>query len=150
MDSTTETEPPKTWRFDKDGPVADGRYVRLGEGPTKGYGYKPLIVLNIDGVDRTVWLFHTASMGDVFEELQRRPGNELTVGERVVVENRGDAVSESSGRTYKDLKVRFPEKPEPSGRDLLTRYGEQVDIRPQEPTPEPIPRDESIDGDVPF
>jgi hypothetical protein len=146
VSTTTNTQYPKAWIFDQDGDEVEGSYVALGEGPTRGYGYRPFITLSVDGTERTVWLLWEALANQIMGELERRPGNEFVPGETIVVKSLGKKTSESSGRKYEDFRAYFPDAPKPSGADLLHKYrgpsGPEVEERAAEPA-EP-------DNDLPF
>jgi hypothetical protein len=117
--SAAETTFPRTWDWGEDGDRVEGTFVRFDEAPTRGYGYKPILILGVDGEDRTVWLFHDALLNKFREEVVRRQRGDLEAGERVEIVRAGDKVSESSGRTYTDYKVMFPDRPARSGAEIL-------------------------------
>jgi len=145
MATTEKTQYPRAWIFDQDGDEVEGTYVALGEGPTRGYGPRPFVTLSVDGEERTVWLLWEALLNQVLGELERRPGNELEPGERVIIKSLGKRTSESSGRAYEDFRAYFPDAPKPTGANLLQRYrGTATEEQKPAETLEPS------DGDLPF
>jgi len=141
MATTEATQYPAAWIFDTDGEQVEGRYVALGEGPTRGYGNRPFVTLKVDGTERTVWLLWEALVNQVLGELERRPDNEFVPGETIIIRSLGKKTSESSGRQYEDFRAFFPEAPKPSGADLLHKY--RLTAEAEKPA-------ESDGGSVPF
>jgi hypothetical protein len=117
--TATESTNPRTWDWREDGEHVSGLFVRFDEAPTRGYGYKAILILDVDGEQRTVWLFHEALLNQLREEITRRGADDLEAGEQIDVFRVGDKVSESSGRTYTDYKAVFPDRPKRSGSDIL-------------------------------
>ena len=114
---------PKSWDWEVDGPTAAGTFVRFNSGPTKGYGRKPICVLEIDGEERSVWILETALFGRIRDELAQRPGQKLTAGERVVI-RRGEMKKTQDGkREYRATTAYFPDAPEPSSAELFGLAG---------------------------
>jgi hypothetical protein len=110
---------PRTWDWDTDGPTAAGTFVRFDSGPTKGYGRKPIVVLRIEGEERSVWILETALFGRFRDEIAQRPGRKLTAGERIVI-RRGDMKRTQDGsREYRATTAYFPDAPEPSAAELF-------------------------------
>ena len=122
MATATAQGYPAAWIFETDGDEVEGTYLGLGEGPTRGYGYRPFLTIEVAGTPRTVWLLWEALLNQVLGELERRPGNEFAPGETIIVKSLGKRTSESSGRKYEDFRAYFPDAPKPSGSDLLHRY----------------------------
>ena len=73
---------PRTWRFDEDGPEVVGKYVATDEGPTQN-GPCPILILEVENERRSVWCFHTALRRRIADEIARRPSGDLTPGELV-------------------------------------------------------------------
>lgn len=119
--ATEKSQYPRAWIFDEDGAEVEGTYLGLGEGPTRGYGDRPFLTLDVDGEPRTVWLLWEALLNQVFDELERRPGNEFVEGETIIVKSLGKRTS-GSGREYESFKAHSPDAPKPSGAGLLKRY----------------------------
>ena len=111
------TDFPRTWSFDDDGERLEGTFVELGEAPTAN-GYKPICTVEVKGESRTLWLFHEALASRFRDELEQRREPNFRVGERIIVE-RGDWKESASGRRYRSYRVRFPDRPRRSARDIL-------------------------------
>jgi hypothetical protein len=118
MNSVNDTYP-RTWSFDDDGDTVEGTFVELGEAPTAGYGYKPVLTLDVDGESRSVWVFHTSLAEKLREELSRRKTRDFTVGERIVVHRGERKTSKSTDRTYVPYRVTFPDGPKRTAADVL-------------------------------
>jgi hypothetical protein len=117
--ASAQSKYPETWRWDEDGDVVEGAYVELSEAHTRFDGEsRPILVLEVGGEKRTVWLFHMALQNQLREELLRRLGNELRVGEPIRIERLGKQESEN-GRTYVNYRASFPEAPKRSSLDIL-------------------------------
>lgn len=116
MAAIEKTAHPKSWVFDEDGAELEGRFLRIEEAPTRGYGYQPVVVLDVDGSERSVWLLWDALRGAFSEEVHRR--GELEPGERIHI-CRGEQKTSEAGRGYRDFKVRFPDAPRRSQAEIL-------------------------------
>ena len=96
-----------------------------------------IMVLNVDGVQRAVWLSQLALHSRVRDEVNRRPTKKLEVGERVVVKRLEKKMGEN-GREYWPFQVLFPDRPELSTSDLfdldegIVRY-EKPESAPEQP-----------------
>jgi hypothetical protein len=134
----TKTKYPGTWRWDEDGDVIEGTYVELSEAHTRfDSETRPILVLEVNGEQRTVWLFHTALQNQLREELLRRSDNELRVGEPVRIERLGEQKSEN-GFIYMNYRASFPESPKRSPLDILggpTRQGPEPESEPDDGIP---------------
>jgi hypothetical protein len=132
---------PRTWNFDEDGDTIAGTFVELGEAPTAGYGYKPILTLDVDGERRTVWVFHTSLSEKLRDELKRRKAREFTVGERIAIKRGERKTSESTGRPYIPYKVTFPDAPKRSAADILmsATLGEEVPATDEDEEEDGIP-----------
>jgi hypothetical protein len=142
-----ETAYPETWKFGDHGDLVAGTFVRFDEGPTRDYGMRVILVLDVDGRERSIWLSQTALFNKVRDELNRRASKALDPGERVVVQRHEKTTSEN-GREYWPFVVSFPDRPEKSTTDLFG-LDEGIVRYDKEPT-EPAPGDVGPDGDVPF
>jgi hypothetical protein len=136
--ATTAVEYPKRWIFDErdqgkddwvDGSIADGEFVRFDQAPTADYGQKPILVLLIDGVERSLWIVHDALYGRFRDELGRRSIPKLVPGERVVIEKLPGKTQSKSGRDYINYRVMFPDAPAPDEAALfgLSQLAEPID-----------------------
>jgi hypothetical protein len=141
----SQSDYPQWWDWSEDGEEVAGRFVRLGQGFT-AYGQKPFLVLDVEGVERTIWL-HNQVLHNIFaRELHRRPEKEFQVGERVEIRQLGTRDS-ASGREYMNYRGEFPDAPQSSQADILG------------PPPEPPAKQDDgsgdraevdLDDDIPF
>lgn len=138
---------PETWKFDEHGDLVAGAFVRFDEGPTRDYGLKVILVLDVDGTERSVWLSQTALFNKVKDELNRRTSKTLEPGERVIVQRHEKTTSEN-GRSYWPFAVSFPDRPEKSTADLFGLDQGLVKYE-KEPT-EPSASDVDPDDGIPF
>lgn len=129
---------PRTWRWDQDGESLTGTFVEFDEGPT-AYGAKPILVIEIEGERRSVWLLEKAVLSRFADEVATRANRDLTPGERVEI-RRGDVVTSGTGREYRSFRVRFPDRPKRKALDILGGSA----------TDEPPSEGEGQDGDIPF
>ena len=127
----------RAWRFDEDGDLREGRYVRTEEGPTS-YGSRPIVVVDVGGEERAVWLTTTVLLGRFQGELSRRKTRDFTVGERISISRGSEKKTSASGHDYWPFNVTFHDGPQ---RDAATILGGNADTAG--------PADEDEDG-VPF
>jgi hypothetical protein len=120
--TVTESDFPRNWLFDEDGLEVEGRYVEITEGTTAN-GPCPIVVLNVGGERRSVWLFHTAARNRFADEIARRKDGDLTQGELVSI-RRGETKESAGGRSYVSYTVRFPEAPKRSPKEILSEPDE--------------------------
>jgi hypothetical protein len=111
-------EYPAAWKFDEDGSLVAGTFVKFDKGETKEYGSRVILVLDVDGTERAVWLSQLALFSRVRDELNRRPSKTLEPGERVVIKRLEKKMGEN-GREYWPFQVLFPDRPELSTTDLF-------------------------------
>jgi hypothetical protein len=134
-----EEEYPRNWRFDEDGLEVRGKFVKFDQGMTQEYGDCPIVVLNVDGEERSVWLFHTALRSKFQKEVNRR---DFVVGEQVNIKQVGE--KKGKNRTYMNYMVAFPDAPP---LDAKAIFG------PASPGSEPVhvvyPDAESKAGELP-
>jgi len=122
---TAETVPsrsadyPRSWLWDEDGNLVSGSFVRFDEGVTKDFGSKVIVVLDVGGEERAVWLTTMVLHGRFSDELERRATKRLEVGERVVIERGADRVESENGRSYWPFKILFPNRPQKSEAELF-------------------------------
>jgi len=114
---TDDSGYPRAWDWTVEGDEVEGTFVAIEEAPTSN-GMKPLVVLDVAGEQRTFWLFHEALRWKFAQELERRPADDLRVGEPVTIQRLGEKES-ANGRTYVDYRVSFPESPRRSPREIL-------------------------------
>jgi hypothetical protein len=134
-----ESDFPRNWRWDDDGDELEGTFLEFDEGPT-AYGDKPILVLEVDGEPRSVWLLETAIQSRFADEVAKRPARDLTVGERIQI-RRGDIVTSGTGRDYRAFKVRFPDRPKRKASEILGKPTGESPESDEEP---------NEDDDVPF
>src|SRR5438034_1020679 len=101
---------PVTWRWDEHGHTIHGLYVRMDEAVTD-YGRKAILVLDVDGEERSIWLFDSALVSKFQEQLATRATGDFTPGERILIERGAEKVESANGRRYWPYKVRFPDAP---------------------------------------
>jgi hypothetical protein len=104
--AAVETGYPRAWRWDEDGLVVEGRYVRLDEGITD-YGPVPIVVLDVEGEQRSLWLSATALRSRFADELRRRGDSDFERGERIRIERAREKKVSSTGRSYWPFAVAF-------------------------------------------
>lgn len=109
----TEEAFPRGWNFydrdgvEADGPVASGTYVRVEEGPLSDGSFAPIVVLNIDGEERSIWCLGTVLLNQFGKAFRHR---EVAVGEQIVVTYTGEKKSAKNFK-YRNYVVRFPDAP---------------------------------------
>jgi hypothetical protein len=144
--ASAEPDFPETWLWDEHGDVCSGRFVRFDKAATREYGKKLIMILEVAGVERSVWLLQTALYGRVRDELGERPARKLEVGERVAIHRLAETKTEDGKRTYRPFRIYFPDRPE---LDVASEF--ELD----KPAPEPKPTAETaggsdVDDDIPF
>jgi hypothetical protein len=119
-DNTREQagEHPRTWRWNEDGSAVAGTFVRLDEASTE-YGQKAILVLDVDGVERSVWLFEAAVASKLREALEKRSSGDFTVGERIEIHRGAEKIESGNGRKYWPFKVIFKDEPRRSAAEIL-------------------------------
>jgi hypothetical protein len=142
-EQTDETGFPQAWIFGEDGDLVTGGFVRFDEGPTRDYGTKVILVLEVDGVERSVWLSVTALFSRVRGELNRRTSKTLDLGERVVIQ-RHEKKQSKNDREYWPFTIAFPDRPQKSTSDLFEL--DEGLVRNEETAK----GDVGPDGDIPF
>jgi hypothetical protein len=124
-EQTGEAVYPAAWIFDEDGATVAGTFVKFDQGRTKEYGKKVICVLEVGGVERSVWLSQMALFSKFKDELESRPSKTLQPGERVVVQRGAEKVKgKTSDRSYWPFVVAFPDAPERSTSDLFGGFDE--------------------------
>jgi hypothetical protein len=114
-----EQEYPESWIWDTDGNYVLGRYVRFSQGPTRDYGRRPILVLDVDGAQRSIWLNGVVLLNRIRDEVATRPSRDLTPGERVSIRRLEKTKGEGGRQGYWKFSVQFPDKPEPSAEEIL-------------------------------
>ena len=80
-------------------------------------------MLEVDGTERSLWLNATVLYGKFRDELQNRPGRDLTVGERIVVTRLEEKTATDGETTYRNFRVLFPDRPQLSTDDPVRPRG---------------------------
>jgi hypothetical protein len=130
---------PRWWNWDEDGDICAGSFVRFTRGHSE-YGEKTIVVLAVEGEERSIWLHETVLFDEFRRELLHRPSRELDLGEMVIVKRGEKRKTQDGKRSFRSFRIRFPDRPEPSTSDLL-----KLDEEPGAKTPE-----KPDDGDVPY
>jgi hypothetical protein len=134
------TEYPMSWMWDEDGDEVSGRHTHFSQGHTKDGTAVPIVVLQVDGEPRAVWLFHEALREQFLAEIKARPSGDLEPGERVTIKRGEKKRSQSNpDRSYRSFQVMFEHKRQPSPLDLLSAG---VPLGASQPPP--------MDVDIPF
>jgi len=94
--------------------------VRLTSGPTKLYGRQPIVVLEVDGEERSVWLNRFVLRQAFKEEFERRGKVELTPGEEISISWQGKATPKGGGTPYHRYEVTFHQG---AGEQLEDMFG---------------------------
>jgi hypothetical protein len=145
-------EYPRSWIWEEDGDSVAGTFVRFSQGMTRDYGPKAILVLLVDGVERSLWLTQTVLFGRVRDEVASRPSKNLDQGERVVLRRLKKTQGEGGRQGYWKFRTLFPDRPEPSVSEILDLEDESIaqqsgevdengDAKPAKP---------SQDDDIPF
>jgi hypothetical protein len=118
--STTEATDafPAYWDWKADGLTVEGTFVRMDQRPT-AYGPKPILILDVDGVERSVWVNTNALRSKLAGELQRRKARNFDVGERVVIRRGAEKTTSANDRNYWPFQVKFPDGPELDAASIL-------------------------------
>jgi hypothetical protein len=134
---------PAYWDFDEDGPLLSARFVKFDQGQTKMYGPKPICVIEADGEERSLWLTQTVLYQRFRDELLRRPGRTLAVGERISVERHEKKRTENGRYEYTPFTIIFHDAPELSTSDLFELDTGPAGAKSEEPSEPDV-------DDVPF
>jgi hypothetical protein len=133
--------------WDEDGDLLAGTFVKADRAPTR-YGPRTVVVLDVDGEQRSVWLLNEALFNQFKKEIQSRPDRKLTLSERVVVQRLGTRESQSTGHNYVDFRAHFPDRPQPTLEQL---WGDDVNAgQPKATVDQPKAGDAGPDSDIPF
>jgi hypothetical protein len=105
-----------TWN--EDGLTVSGGYVRLDEGPSV-YGLTPIVVLDVNGTERGIWLAQTALRQQFADELARRGERDFLPGERITIE-RGAEKMKGTRYSYSPFSVIFADAPRRDAASILS------------------------------
>ena len=103
MDTTSDNGFPESHRFTAEGDSVGGTVKSYTEGVGK-FGPVPIMNLDTDMGERAVWLF-SSILREKVGKAAPKPG------EKVIVTYLGEAVSASSGNSYKKWNVETPDRP---------------------------------------
>jgi hypothetical protein len=123
-----EREYPESWFWDNDGDHVLGRFVRFDRGQTRDYGMKPIIVLDVDGTLRSIWLTGVVLLNRIRDEVAKRPNQNLEPGERVSIKRLEKTKAEGGRQGYWKFQILFPDRPEPTVSEIL-----ELDGPPEQP-----------------
>jgi hypothetical protein len=98
LDAMLDQGDPEAWKFQEDGPRVKGKLLSADSAPTK-HGNVPILVLEVEGKPRSVWLMHTAVRNKVKRAFEN---GSLAFG----IEHKGKAESKD-GTEYEDYDVRI-------------------------------------------
>jgi hypothetical protein len=113
-----ESDFPRYWDWDDDGLTADGVYEKTDRAPSQ-YGEKAILILEINGEQRSVWVNTESLRGKLADELERRNARDFNIGERIVITRAAEKKTSSNDRQYWPFKVDFPDGPKSDAAGLL-------------------------------
>jgi hypothetical protein len=131
------TEYPASRKFAEDGATVAGNYIETTEATTD-YGNAPILVLEVDGEPRSVWVTHAALRNRIADELAKRPAGDFDTGETITVAQLGKRTG-ASGREYMAYDVAFGNARKRSAAEI---FGAPADTAPSATVPadaDPIP-----------
>jgi hypothetical protein len=146
---------PETWLWDDHGDVCSGTFCRFDKAATREYGAKLIMILEVDGRERSIWLLQTALYERVRDELAERPERKLAASERVAIHRLAETKTQDGKRTYRPFRIYFPDRPP---LDIASEFNLDESKAPRparergpttEPEPTPAPTD-ALDDDIPF
>jgi hypothetical protein len=145
---------PETWLWDEHGDVCSGTFRRFDKGATREYGKRLIMVLEVDGRERSVWLLQTALYERIRDELSERPDRRLAVGERVTIHRQAETKTQDGKRSYRPFRAYFPDRPE---LDVDREFELDAPARQQRSEPErgteqtpATGSSDALDDDIPF
>jgi hypothetical protein len=147
---------PETWRWDEHGDICSGTFVRFDKGATRDYGKKLIMILEVDGLARSVWLLQTALYERIRDELAERPDHRLAVGERVAIHRLAATTTQDGKRSYRPFRIYFPDRPELDvaaefDLDSLTRSRvPESEAQPTTDRQSTTAASDALHGDIPF
>jgi hypothetical protein len=144
---------PRSWRFgtgkDEDGLTIEGTFVGWSRGHTE-HGSKPILLLEVGGEVRSVWLMQTVLRSKIARKVGERRSHDFEPGERIVITELGrvQPKGDRSGKQpYRNFAVNCPdEQPLTAsavlGEELDDEQGSIDENGDVKPTP--------ADDDIPF
>jgi len=97
--ASSESGFPRYWDWDEDGLTAAGTYVKIDSAATQ-FGTKAIIVLEIDGEERSVWVNQEALRSKLGAELERRKARDFNLGERLIIRRGAEKKMSANDRNY--------------------------------------------------
>ena len=127
------------------GQAIDGRYRRLERGFTKDGEERAIVVLEVDGVERSLWL-HEKALRAQFRQLKPE------ANERVRVSKGAEKILGGNGFKYWPFKVMGLDRPdaELDWNDQLLGGDDELSAAPTPQTPETAPPAAAAETDIPF
>jgi hypothetical protein len=105
--------------WDQDGEKVSGTFVGFTRGQTRDFGPKVIVVLEVEGERRSIWLNTTVLHGRFRDELQQRPDHRLNEGEKITVHRLEKVESSSALGAYWKFQVLFHDNPGPTVEELF-------------------------------
>jgi hypothetical protein len=139
---------PESWIWDEHGDRVSGTFVRFTRGQTKAYGARTIVVLAVDGVERSIWLSQTVLYNKFRDELRDRTDHSLEPGEAITIRRKGKVESPDAMGAYWAFDVIFHDKPPLETGDLFPDLDEEP-TRTTEPKPAKTESSQD-DGGIPF
>jgi hypothetical protein len=102
---------PRAWLWESDGNIESAKFVKFDKGMTKLYGAKPIVVLEVDGEERSVWLTTTVLFETFKRELESRESHALDPGETISIRWAGKKQPNGGGPAYHVHRVTFHDSP---------------------------------------
>jgi hypothetical protein len=124
---------PETWLWGEHGEVCSGTFVRFDKAPTREYGNKLILILAVDGRERSIWLLQTALKQRIRDELRDRSDRRLAVGERVAIHRLAETTTQDGKRSYRPFRIYFADRPE---LDLDREFELDAPVPRSRPDPE--------------
>jgi hypothetical protein len=110
---------PESWIWDQNGEMVSGAFVEFTRGQTRDFGPKPIVVLEVDGQRRSIWLNTAVLFRRFKDELQQRPEHRLVEGEQITIRRLNKVESPDAIGPYWKFRVVFQSSPEPSVDEMF-------------------------------
>jgi hypothetical protein len=124
---------PESWLWDQDGETVSGTFVGFTRGQTRDFGPKVIVVLEVDGERRSIWLNTTVLHGRFRDELQQRPDHRLNEAERITIRRLDKVESPDAVGPYWKFRVIFHDAPAPSVEEMFDLAAEPLLEQPPPP-----------------
>ena len=139
-------EYPAWWDFGRGRQGVEGAFVRAAQGYTQN-GPRPFVVLDVDGIERTVWLHHEVLRNKFAREVHRRPDKTIHVGETIRIWQLEPRESQSNAGARTGLPGRVPRG---SRADPDRHLGPPPEASQPQPEAEGARGGGMPDDDIPF